>query len=541
MISLKFFFLVFVFYSLIGGLFIDILSKWQKSITLSLFDPKSFLSTVSTIYDNTDIKDDEFLRLDLEADVLEDNGLGFNIDDTNEILQNKKNNCMPSNFGYSVKTGKVVFPDYTYPHCDELVKKPYPGLIFDYKKNIFTMECEHGVPYFILEPLEAKGRLYQFSEISKLFKVVKYTGPVKLETQDFVLGSCDGILFNNALHFPRFKKEVFDETSQTMKNLKQKNKPLVVLILTIDSYSRRHFFRKLPKTVEFLNSLDPKFAAFDFKLHNVFGGSSVENMVPIFSDDPLTEDESPREYDVLGNNSMWTYFKSKGFVTLFGLEDCNHYFPNSIGRYPNVDYVVRSFYCAAKKYTGLETEIDTKPTPRCVGPHMSHYYALNYTLEFSKMYSSLNQWIYLHLTAAHEASGQHASTLDLDLLDFLQKYLKTLGDDHELAIFLHADHGMRYGNWYQDIEAYQENKLPAFFLIGSKTLLDRIPNSYKNLLENTLRLTTKKDLRPTINFLADMPYKNFYIFDDNVGKFVNLFQQLSPLDRSCEDIGINWL
>ena len=55
------------------------------------------------------------------------------------------------------------------------------------------------------------------------------------------------------------------------------------MILTIDSYSRRHFFRKMPKTVKFLNNLNSTFAAFDFKLHNVYGESSTDNMVPVFS------------------------------------------------------------------------------------------------------------------------------------------------------------------------------------------------------------------------------------------------------------------
>jgi Protein of unknown function (DUF229) len=234
---------------------------------------------------------------------------------------------------------------------------------------------------------------------------------------------------------------------------------------------------------------------------------------------------------------MWSYFRSKGYVTLFGLEDCDHYFPDSIGRYPEVDYTIRSFFCAAKYLTGLNTEIDSTPTPRCVGTHMSHYYALDYAYEFSKMYTELNQWIYLHLNPAHESTGQHANTLDIDLKEILEKYLIELGQNHEIAIFLQADHGMRYGNWYKDIEAYQENKLPSFFLITSRSLLNRIPFSYDNLIINTFRLTTKKDLRPTINFLANMPY---YTPDNGkTEKYLNLFTQRSPLNRTCEEISIS--
>ena len=36
---------------------------------------------------------------------------------------------------------------------------------------------------------------------------------------------------------------------------------------------------------------------------------------------------------------------------------------------------------------------------------MSHVYALDYALEFIEMYKELNQYIYIHLDAAHEATG----------------------------------------------------------------------------------------------------------------------------------------
>jgi Protein of unknown function (DUF229) len=234
---------------------------------------------------------------------------------------------------------------------------------------------------------------------------------------------------------------------------------------------------------------------------------------------------------------MWSYFSNKGYVTLFGLEDCDHYFPDVIGMYPEIDYKIRSFYCAAKYLTGLETEIDSQPSPRCIGSHMSHYYTLNFTYEFSRLYSSVNQWIYIHLNTAHEASGQHAATLDSDLIDFLSKYLEDFGQTHDMAIFLQADHGMRYGNWYQDIEAYQENKLPVFFFIGSRSLLNKIPFSYDNLVSNTFRLTTKKDMRPSILFLSDVPYSNQQ--ESESGKFVNLFTQRARFNRTCEEINIS--
>lgn len=81
-------------------------------------------------------------------------------------------------------------------------------------------------------------------------------------------------------------------------------------MLTIDSYSRRHFFRKLPKTVEFLNSLKgSKYSVFDFKVHNIYSATSVENMVPVFGsnfniDKPLNIQSQPSKDDYLGPNAL---------------------------------------------------------------------------------------------------------------------------------------------------------------------------------------------------------------------------------------------
>ena len=58
------------------------------------------------------------------------------------------------------------------------------------------------------------------------------------------------------------------------------------------------------------------------------------------------------------------------------------------------------------------------------------------------------------MDTAHENTGQHAGTLDGDLAEFLDNYVKEYEKTHELVIFLHADHGMRYGSWHKDSAAF---------------------------------------------------------------------------------------
>ena len=81
-------------------------------------------------------------------------------------------------------------------------------------------------------------------------------------------------------------------------------------MLTLDSLSRRHFFRKLPKVIDFMNSLNldknSKFSIFDFKLHNILGGDSPENQVPIFGGviDPPKITTGNLERDFLGDKAI---------------------------------------------------------------------------------------------------------------------------------------------------------------------------------------------------------------------------------------------
>ena len=532
MISVKIWFFIVTSIIVLTMINMNYLSRLQRKITPSLYTVNTTLTTVTKTYKIKE-KGNEIHKFELKGQ----NNHEFGIDDTKSVYLVKNLTCKPETFGYSVEDGKRVFKDYTYPNCSDILEGDPPSMFFDYTLNLLKMSCKSGTPHYVLEPTKNQRRLYQYAEISPLFKIEKYKKPVKLTTEEFVMGSCDGSIFNNALYIPRYNQTAHIKTKQKMVELNQSQKPLIVLLLTIDSYSRRHFFRKLPKTVKYLDNLNKNFSVFDFKIHNIFGENSVENMVPVFTDKYFKEKKIPREYDALGEDSMWKYFSSKGFITLFGLEDCDFYFPNAIGRYPEVDQVVRSFYCAAKDFMNLNTMKTSGNQQRCIGSQMSHWYILNYTMAFSSQYSDINQWIYLHINTAHEATGQHAATLDNDLLDFLNRYIEKFRTSHDLAIFLQADHGMRYGNWFQEIEAYQENKLPAFFLLTSNELLDRIPSSRATLENNTLRLTTKKDLRPSVNFLADLPYSTGTKNTDP--KYINIFQDTAPLNRSCLNMNVS--
>lgn len=47
--------------------------------------------------------------------------------------------------------------------------------------------------------------------------------------------------------------------------------------IVLDSISRRHFYRKLPKVVNYLQNLRANYYVGDFLVHNIQGANSIQN------------------------------------------------------------------------------------------------------------------------------------------------------------------------------------------------------------------------------------------------------------------------
>ena len=136
----------------------------------------------------------------------------------------------------------------------------------------------------------------------------------------------------------------------------------------------------------------------------------------------------------------------------------------------------------------------------------------------------------MHLNAAHDHTGLHAETLNDDIHEYLSSFLKKYEDSHDIFIYMQADHGMRYGDWYKEIDAYQEKMLPCLFIIASKSLLLQYPYSYNSLFTNTQRMISKMDLRETTLFIEDVIEQTPFS--------VNLINSIVPKSRTCLDAGI---
>jgi hypothetical protein len=211
----------------------------------------------------------------------------------------------------------------------------------------------------------------------------------------------------------------------------------------------------------------------------------LENMSHIFGTKfiGLSSHAKP---DRFGENAIWNVLKGLGFSTMMGFDGCAFKARRMMGYSPGVDHLSQTFFCAAWKFAQYRSaKRGTNLNQRCIADHMSHWYLMNYTLAFSEIYNNTNQWVLGHYTAAHEETGQHAGTIDDDMVWYLQSYIEKFGETHNLFILLGADHGMRYGDFSSGAEAMQEHRLPAFFTIAKHDFLRGIPGVYDILNHNT--------------------------------------------------------
>lgn len=461
----------------------------------------------------------------------------FRIDET--YLMNKLEDqlsCLPVIWGHSTEEGEKIFPYFQYPECKKFNNFSNEEVYYDSKIKSIEINCDNQ-SHNKSEAIYVTGPTYKadfYSSKRNKFRVKNYKGsPVSVKpSTEWIIARCkyENITSNllmGDMH-PSFQVSSYLSSISESKNDRyERHTPILYLVL--DSFSRRHFYRKLPKTVNFLQELSKEgtYGVFDFLLHNIIGKNSIENMSVVLSGMERSERRKSNS-----SHDMWVLLKKVGFMTMIGLEDCSKVFYHTFGISQSVDHSIQQFFCAAKRYSDFTTDKEKRSIQRCIGDKMSHDYMLDYLSEYLDIYRYSNRWAYLHIDAAHEGSGQHAATLDDSLVEFLEKSISR-GDLP--IIFIEADHGMRYGDWQRNEAGAQEWKLPTFWMGIPHRVLKDIPNSYTNLMHNTHRFTTKYDVRETMLSLAYF-LKNTPREKESIG--IDLINQQVPDNRTCQDMQI---
>lgn len=150
-------------------------------------------------------------------------------------------------------------------------------------KGVYLLGPQNGVTF--TNPLEFMDS----------WNLKPYTGtPVDFgKDTEWAFGTCSRDSFNFEKYVLKapykevaYTNSLFRAQDMTKKSQLPAKRPMLIAWISIDSYSRRHFYRKMENTVNRLNQIKSEgtYEIFDFKVHNVAGSDTAENMSPVWGD-----------------------------------------------------------------------------------------------------------------------------------------------------------------------------------------------------------------------------------------------------------------
>ena len=308
-------------------------------------------------------------------------------------------------------------------------------------------------------------------------------------------------------------------------------------LIFIDSVSRHHFFRSLPKTVKhfeeillqhshsnFSNKLP---IVLDFELVQAIRSRTYESLQALFAglvnpfEKPFSTLAMPPS--PLKTEKLLKPLKDLGYKTLW-LEDLCYLWEWGISKdllvhdkeltrgetwkklqkaldKAGIDSLGNTYaQCKILDYNGVNDHFHG-PDKVCYNGKHQHYYSLDYLrLYQDTMHSRGQPYLTFYQTnIGHEDTGVRIQDFDVDFVEYLE-YLKS--QDNTLTIIF-SDHGNAYGKF---MEKSQEARIelfhPFLFMILPKGVRNHLDHpSHKNLISNQNRLISLLDLHYTLTYL----------------------------------------
>ena len=378
--------------------------------------------------------------------------------------------------------------------------------------------------------------------------------------QKFLFLSCDdGMISNNSqlLSFPIFHEDKNTERGKSsVIHTRQRYPGVNVNIYLLDSVSRAHFYRSLPKTVETFRKLnsDPSLATkvFDFELFQAVKGRTYETVHAFFTGEllPMKDPFSPNP-KVVGIGSMFRKFKISGYRTLYQEDLCWKYdwglvhdmkltkskekwkeLHESIEKMFIDDLGVTHASCEVLEKAGVKLPFNG-PSEICFnGVHQSDYifrYVEDTLYNLKTLESPKPLLSYAIFSVGHESTGRRIQTIDADLANHIERL--SANEPNTITIIV-SDHGNTYTPYTErTLEGRFEVFNPAFFVVipsgAAKTLGKQ---NMEMLRVNQQRLLNIIDLHHTIMPMAESTNRSGTKMA-NAGLF-----RIIPANRTCNDL-----
>ena len=443
-----------------------------------------------------------------------------------------------------------VYKFKNYSYC----RTPTNDLI-SFSENQIIAKCEIAEARYIIDPGDPQVFGGEFKN-----KDIRWSKRNFLnQNSEFAFVKC-GPKSVYAFAFIKYNSTVAKRVKEIKEKLGKDSKPMNVLLLVFDSLSRFTVKRFLPKLRSFMDKgitgkdFHPNYSVYEFKRIGTPDTFTIPNMIQILYGDqweqvksklvvkkPPIEGLSEAHLAFQQENSIWSYYSSLGFTTLFLMDTVWDFTVRFIGRKVLADHVFANYWRAAWAVFGYE---DFSNRQRCVGNQDSHNLTFTYVDDYYEKYSGLNKFAYVHLDAAHERTG-NIQTVDKDIVPFVQGLMEKFSKKGEnFAMFLISDHGIRFPYLQFDFRNHLELTSPMGFFIVDKEI-ERKLDARENLYHNSQQLVGRMDMNFALKYLAHAGYgyKNDSYFDWlkrklPVPSVFNLFKEKIPRERGCKDLAV---
>lgn len=322
-----------------------------------------------------------------------------------------------------------------------------------------------------------------------------------------------------------------------------KEKPTIspvknVLSIFLDSVSRQHFPRKLPKTYSWIesyyNNKSSSHESFQFFKFHASGTHTLPNMMRAFYG---TDYKSASDAV-----SLARIYKKEGFITAKSSNLCSATYFDVTGNDKYMkDFDIEPFdheniaFSCDPNYRKMDADGpysylvgSTAMVRRCLYGQDVHDYVLDYGKQFWRTYKENNKFLELDLMDGHEPSAELLKYLD----DPLYEFLNTLEKENlfnDTAIVFYADHGHHLNIVYYLFnltDLMYELRLPMLFVLLPRQLEKKL-GEYLKTMEQVLVSTY--DLYNLFSFFSGNEYRIAFGID---------YQEKVHQERGVEELNL---
>ena len=350
---------------------------------------------------------------------------------------------------------------------------------------------------------------------------------------------CRNISSDTVYDFVHFNIMTTDTEDKQTKIGFETDDKFSVLFFGLDSASRSHALRKLPKSYKYLKET---LGAFDFRGYMKVGLNSFPNIIPLLTGEahdkfrvetvfkahldylPFLWKEKPIE------NYAATYVEDRPDISTMT------FLQPGLKKAP-VDYYYRPFALAMHTSNPVIVEPLGNSTWWCYGNKEHFLLQIDYLKRFITKYTKRLKFSYLWNNQLGHEDFISLGLGDQPLYEFLQ-WMKSNGHLERSILIVGSDHGFRLGGASSTYIGRIENNMPFLMVYIPEILKLKYPWLQKNLEYNTDKLISPFDVHETIK---DVLYARFKEKRSNTvylsRKNRSLFSKI-PKARTCTDAGI---